>query len=90
MFTSTLTLDTDQLVTEVESQAPKLAPNNQYALNVQLGVLKTSSTTTILRVCVKYEELNKSYDWEQKYRMQLETKTSGVGVYNYLSFIPIA
>lgn len=84
VFTSTLAADTGQLINELESQAPKLAPNNLYNLNVQLSMPKTSST--ILRLRVKYEGLGKSYDWEQKYRMQVERKTSGV----YLSFIPTA
>jgi len=82
VFTSTLVSDTGQLISELESQAPGLAPNNQYILNVELS----TGVNTILRLYVKYEGLEKSYDWEQKYRMQVEKKATGA----YLSFIPVA
>ena len=91
--TSSVAADTGKTVSESESRAPKLAPNQHYTLNVDLEIPKVSpamkdDSKTILQLHVKYKGLNKSYEWKQKYRMQLGTKTVGEAMYNYLEFIP--
>lgn len=98
VITSTLAADSGRCISCLESQAPKLAPNNHYILDVELDIPKQSCTVrddnagdmkTILALEVKYDGIDESYEWGQRYRMKLGKKTVGGAVYNELKFIPI-